>query len=58
MSFTLGLPPDENLPLGDSATYEILEGGVLKIVDGQVIRVQSPSQWLYVISNDGHGPQG
>jgi hypothetical protein len=58
MSFTIGLPPDEHLPLGDNATYEILDGGVLKIVDGQVVRLQPPSQWLYVISNDGHGPRG
>ena len=42
-----GRDEDEEYP--DSATYEILNGGVLKVISGSDIHLYSPTHWQEVL---------
>ena len=39
---------DEDAEFPDDATYEVLDGGVLKVLSGKHIHLYSPSYWQEV----------
>ncbi len=44
---------DEDDGYPDTATYEILAGGVLKVVSGNDIHLYSPAHWQEVLIDTG-----
>jgi hypothetical protein len=66
MAFTVTFPapagtppstPDPQKAFDSSCRYEILDGGVLKTVQGQTISVLAAGQWKQVTSPDGQDPE-
>lgn len=63
MAFTVSYQPHTNITVkdefGDQAIYEIVEGGVLKIItpDGdKKVSYHAANVWMSVFADKNHGP--